>query len=870
MEQSLLLIDGSALVHRSYFAFKKSPLFNSRGENTSAVYGYVNSLLKLIEDYSPSHVAVCFDTAEPTFRHRMFPAYKATREKMEPEMRRQLPAIRDVTEALGVPVVELDGFEADDVIGTLAVRASEIGYPVCLVSGDKDFLQLVGEKIQVVSPGRTGAQPVTYDEDKVKEKYDVPPERIVDLLALAGDKVDNIPGVQGIGAKGAAALIQVFGTVEELLERTSEIDREALRERIARDRDKVLLSKELVTIKVDVPVDLDIDDLELRERDGPRLRDILRRLEFFSLLKRLDVQKDLSGEYLVAGTAGDLPRVSLEKGRVGLFVHGREGIAVSTGEGVCRYVRRDLLRTSKEVRGWLEDIVSSDLIGKVSEDTKSVMRFLSELGLDLSGATVDTSVASYLLDPDRRDHSISNHAERELGLSIPGLEEGGRKSGGELFGQNALAAFCSRADSALRLEEPLRERLEGDGLLDLFEKVEMPLVRVLAEMEETGVLIDVDFLNEMSRSMGQRLEEIEGEIYELAGERFNVRSSRQLASILFEKLKLPCGRKTKTGYSTSQDLLERLTEEHELPGAVLRYREIHKLKSTYVDALPNLVSEKTGRIHTTFNQTVAATGRLSSSEPNLQNIPMRSDLGKEIRKAFIAAEGKLLLSLDYSQIELRILAHLSEEERLREAFENGEDVHRETAALVFGVRRKDVTAEMRDTAKMVNYGLVYGMSVYGLSQRLRIDQNQARQFVDAYFASLPRVGEWKDSVVESARLNGYTTTIMGRRRYARDINSRDPGRREFAVRAAINSPIQGSAADMIKKAMVAIHGSLSKMDARGRMIIQIHDELLFEVPEDEVEKVEEMARHQMIHALELDVPVEVEVGHGPTWHSAHR
>jgi DNA polymerase-1 len=870
VEESLLLIDGSALAHRSYFAFKKNPLFNSRGEDTSAVYGYLNSLLKMIDEYKPSHAAVCFDTAAPTFRHRMFGAYKATREKMEPEMRIQLPAIHDVTLALGVPVVELDGFEADDVMGTLATKAAERGYTVCLVSGDKDFLQLVGENIRVVSPGRTGGQSVTYDRDKVKEKYDVPPERIVDLLALAGDKVDNIPGVEGIGAKGAAALIRLFGPVEEVLARSSEIDRESLRERIVTNREKVLLSKELVTIKVDVPVELGVDDLALRKRDGPRLRNLLKRLEFFSLLKKLDVQKELGGNYLEVRSADKLPGIGPSTERIGLFIHGRHGIAVSTDEGDCRFIHRDLVRTSEEVRGWLSDLVSSGRTRKISEDSKSLSRFLSEHGMVLAGPLVDTSVASYLLDPDRRDHSLSYHTERELGLSIPSLEERGRKSREDLFGQNALDACCSRADAALRVESPLRKRLEDDGLLGLFLDVEMPLVRVLADMEETGVLVDVDFLNEMSGSMGQRLEEIEEEIYELAGERFNVRSSKQLASILFEKLGLPCGRKTKTGYSTSQDLLEQLSEEHELPGTVLKYREIYKLKSTYVDALPGLVSDKTGRIHTTFNQTVAATGRLSSSEPNLQNIPMRSDLGREIRKAFIAGEGSLLLSLDYSQIELRILAHLSGEERLKEAFENGEDVHRETAALVFGVKPVDVTPEMRDTAKMVNYGLVYGMSVYGLSQRLNIDRNQARQFVDAYFASLPGIKEWKDSVVEFARLKGYTTTMMGRRRYHRDISSRDSARREFAVRAAINSPIQGSAADMIKKAMVAIHGRLSAMDAAGKMIIQIHDELLFEVPEDEIPKVEEMAKHEMVDALKLDVPVEVEVGRGPTWYSAHR
>ncbi|MFQ5906787.1 MAG: DNA polymerase I, partial [bacterium] len=531
-----------------------------------------------------------------------------------------------------------------------------------------------------------------------------------------------------------------------------------------------------------------------------------------------------------------------------------------------------LLRSSSRILEWIERTVSSSQVVKVGEDIKAVIRYLSTLGVRMAGPLFDTSVASYLLDPGRRDHSLTFLVEREFGFSLTEFKKepkGEKNIPPDLFDKEVAAPACSRADAALRMHEPLEQKLREDGLLDLYSKVESPLTAVLADMEEAGVLIDVDFFNEMSQTLARDLSRIEKEIYDLAGEHFNINSSRQLAAILFEKLGLPYGRKTKTGYSTSQDLLEKLSLEHELPGRVLEYREIYKLKSTYVDTLPGLVSKKTGRIHTTFNQAVAATGRLSSSDPNLQNIPMRTELGREIRKGFLAGEGNVLLSLDYSQVELRILAHLTGEERLKKAYKAGKDIHRETAALVFGVRPEEVTTEMRNTAKMVNYGLVYGMSPYGLSQRLDISAEEAREFVNAYFDSLPRVKKWIDSTLDSVREKGYTTTLLGRRRYFRDIRSSDHNQRELAERGAVNSPIQGSAADMIKVAMVAIHRELPGMNTRARMIIQIHDELLFEVPDEDLEDVSSMAREKMTSAIQLDVPLEVEIGRGRTWYDAH-
>ncbi|TET45895.1 DNA polymerase I [candidate division TA06 bacterium] len=877
MATKLFLIDGSELVHRSYFAFIRNPLFNSRGENTSAVFGYTNSLLKILEEYEPTHVVVCFDTSAPTFRHKIFAEYKATREKMAPELRNQLPMIHELTSALGISIVEMDGFEADDIMGTLAKEAAAKGHSVYLVSSDKDFLQLVGQRIKVISPGRMGAESVTYDIDKVREKFGVRPERVVDVLALAGDKIDNVPGIDGIGVKGAAKLIHAFGSVEELVERSPEIEKKSLREKIEEGCEQALLSKELVTIKVDTPVDLDMDTFSLKKKDTSKLRDLLRRLEFFSLMKKLQVQVEFSVEYVLVGSSEGLPELDPKGGSVGLYVLSsskdvHHGIAVSFGDGRCYYITHSLLKSSDEILTWLKNLVSSPESIKVGDDLKRVLRYLLSFGVRMEGSLFDTCVASYLLDPERRDHSLGYLIEGEYGLSLPELKsqtKAAKKEDAGLFGEETVPPACSRAEGVLKVQESLEGRLREDGLLDLYNRVEAPLIAVLADMEEAGVRIDVDFFLRMSENLSTALNKIEKKIYDLAGEQFNIRSNKQLAGILFDKLGLPYGRKTKTGYSTSQDLLENLSSEHELPRWVLDYRELFKLKSTYVDALPHLVSDKTGKIHTSFNQTVVATGRLSSSQPNLQNIPMRTELGREVRKGFIADKGYALLSLDYSQVELRILAHLTGEEKLKDAYVRGEDIHRATAALIFGVEPEAVTGEMRNAAKMVNYGLLYGMSAYGLSRRLGISREEAMEFVQGYSASLPKVKKWKDSNLDSVREEGYTTTLMGRRRYIRDIRATDRSRREFAERAAINSPIQGSAADMIKLAMVNIHKELAGMNSRAKMTIQIHDELLLQVPEEEIEKICSMAKEKMVTALELDVPIEVDAGWGPTWYDAH-
>ena len=876
MKAKLFLIDGSCLVYRSYFAFIRSPLFNSRGENASAVFGYTNSLLKILEEYEPTHVVVCFDTSAPTFRHKMFAEYKATREKMAPELRNQLQMIHEVTSALGISIVEMDGFEADDIMGTLAKEAADKGHSVYLISSDKDFLQLVGQKIKVISPGRMGAESVIYDIDKVREKFGVRPERVVDVLALAGDKIDNVPGVEGIGVKGAAKLIHAFGSVEELVERSPEIEKKSLREKIDEGGEQALLSKELVTIKVDTPVDLDMDGFSLKKRDTSKLRDLLRRLEFFSLMKKLQLQVEFSVEYVLVCSPEDLPELDAKKGSVGLYVLSssrdvQHGLAVSLGDGQCYYIRHSLLKSSDKILTWLKNLVSSSESIKIGDNLKRVLRYLLSLGVKMEGLLFDTSVVSYLLDPERRDHGLGYLIEREYGSSLPELRSGTKaekKKDADLFDEETVPPACSRAEGAVKMQKSLEGRLRKDGLLDLYSRVEAPLIAVLADMEEAGIRIDLDFFFRMSERLSTALNKIEKRIYELAEEQFNIRSSKQLAGILFDKLGLPYGRKTKTGYSTSQDLLEKLSSEHELPRWVLDYRELFKLKSTYVDALPHLVSDKTGKIHTNFNQTVVAAGRLSSSQPNLQNIPMRTELGREIRKGFTADKGYALLSMDYSQVELRILAHLTGEESLRDAYVRGEDVHRATAALVFGVEPEAVTGEMRNTAKMVNYGLLYGMSAYGLSRRLGISREEAMQFVQGYSASLPKVKKWKDSNLDSVREKGYTTTLMGRRRYIRDIRATDRSRREFAERAAINSPIQGSAADMIKLAMVNIHKELAGMNSRAKMTIQIHDELLLQVPEEEIEKICSMAKQKMVTALALDVPIEVEAGWGPTWYDA--
>ncbi|MCH7760185.1 DNA polymerase I [candidate division TA06 bacterium] len=866
MKKRLFLIDGSALAYRSYFAFIRNPLRNSKGENTGAVFGYISSLLKLVREENPPYIAVCFDTPAPTFRHKKFADYKATREKMPVEMQDQMPIIKEITGALGISIIELDGFEADDVMGTLAQKAKTKGMAIILVSGDKDFLQLVNDGVKVYNPGRGGKGEGFYGREEVLEKYGVPPERVPDLFGLTGDSIDNVPGVPGIGMKTATRLLNEFGSLEEVVKNAEKISRKNLKETLITFTDQALLSKDLVTIRTDAPVELDLVALAYSGSDENHLKEIYKRMEFYSLLKELG-----RSDRPIAPTAQiEVHRIEKKEELKSLCENllAQKGFAIAlrgdelsftwkAGEAYIVAISKSKIPI-ETVLEKLQPAIEDEKIWKVSDDFKSLLHLLDPYPLRITGHEspihgpfFDTSIASYLLNPMRRDHSLA-------GLVLQYLPE------------TALGESTGEKSSALiELKGVMEKDLERDGLEELFRDVEMNLVPVLFRMERNGVLIDRPFFQEMSENLSREIRGVEEKIYRLAGEEFNIRSPKQLRTILFEKLKLPKSKRTKTGYSTAVEVLEELSLQHKLPEKILEYRELFKLKSTYVDVLPKLIRPESGRVHTTFDQTVAATGRLSSRDPNMQNVPMRTELGREIRKGFTAPPGERLLSADYSQVELRILAHLSGDETLREAFRKGEDIHSRTASLIFQVPLREMKPEVRNRAKAINFGIVYGLSPFGLSQQLGIPLEDASAFIAAYFATYPKVKEWIDQEVDLARERGFTTTLLNRRRYIPEIRSRNRDEREFGERVAMNSPIQGTAADMIKIAMIRIDQEIEKRGLHAKMILQIHDELVFEVPEGEVEEISLLAKEKMANALPLEVPVVVEVGVGKNWFEAH-
>ena len=891
-KKRLFLIDGTALAYRSYFALIRSPLISSKGENTSAVFGFTNALMRLLKDENPDYLAVVFDTAAPTFRHEQYAEYKATREKMPDDMRDQLPRIREVIEAMRLPVLEKEGFEADDVMGTLAKKAKEQGMETILVTGDKDFMQLIDGDVTVLNPKRSGEESEIIDEETVKARFGVGPEKIVDVLGLMGDQSDNVPGVPGIGEKTAVELIQKYGFLEEVLDHAEEVARKNVRQSLLENKDKARLSKQLVTIDTDVPLEVGPDELSLKEWDVERLAVLFKDLEFTKLLQEITPQvaspetqyhtiheqSELDSLIVTLKEKGsftiDLETTSQNPMRadivgISLAHSPHEAFYIPVGHSMGRNV--DLSYTLDRMRPLLEEAN----VKKCGQNIKYDMIVLSRAGVQLRGVDFDTMVASYLLNPSGRQHNLDTLSLENLNhkmIPISDLIGTGKKqiSMAEVPISRAAEYACEDADITLQLRKLFEPKLRSLELDDLFRAVEMPLVSVLAEIEMKGVSIDVTFLGSMSEKLKQDLNVLEEEIYSLAGEQFNINSPKQLAVILFEKLNLRIVRRTKTGPSTDVSVLEELAKEHELPRKILEYRQLMKLKSTYVDALPQLVHPETGRIHTSFNQTVTATGRLSSSEPNLQNIPIRTEIGREIRKAFVPADSEhVVLSADYSQIELRIMAHLSGDQTLRRSFLDDEDVHARTAALVFNIDPEEVTPDHRRQAKVVNFGIMYGMGPYGLAQQLELDPQEARAFIDGYFERYPGVREYTFTTVQKAKELGYVTTLLNRRRYLPEINSEDRRRREFAERTAINTPIQGTAADLIKVAMIKIADALKKKKLKTKMILQVHDELVFEVPKDELDVVSDSIKKEMEGAIALSVPVKVDIGVGNNWYEAH-
>ncbi len=953
--ERLFLLDGMALAYRAYFTFINSPLINSKGENTSAIYGFVNTLMKILDEEKPEHIAVVFDTPEPTFRHKKFAAYKATREKMPEAMADQLGKLKEVVEAFNVPILEAPGYEADDVIGTLAKRAEAKGIETNLVTGDKDFMQLISPLVKMYKPGKRGDEWEIIDERGVKEKFGVTPDKVVDVLGLIGDKSDNIPGVFGIGEKTAIPLVQQYGSIENILKNIDKIGQKGLQEKLDQNKDNAILSKELVTINTKVPIKVDIHHLEAKPRDSKKLMKIFTELEFRSLVRKLresapptdeDISFDAAEfkplsdittddhQYHLVRSEGQLEELCrklktsrlisfdtettslnpLETEIIGLSFATRHGEAYYVPLAVKAHSPAEKEKTSptpraeelslfghekRKAKGKAEsdekdEVTSStdaslgpslvlDRVKPIFEDTeikkcgqnvKFDLLALSQYGITVEGITFDTMIASYALRADGQ-HNLDSLAQEHLTYKMI--------SYGELVGTGKekvniwelplekIADYSAQdADITLRLHDVLKSKLQESKMLKLCEEIEFPLILVLADMEQAGVALDKNFLIGMSKQLELLLDSIVLDIHRMAGEKFNINSTQQLSDILFNKLKLPVVRKTKTGYSTDVGVLEILRNEHPIVERLLEYRQLSKLKSTYIDALPKAINPQTGRVHTSFNQTGTTTGRLSSSDPNLQNIPMHTELGREIRKAFIpGGKDNLIMSADYSQIELRVMAHISQDEGLIDAFRNGEDIHATTAAKVFGAKTSDVTREMRRRAKEVNFGIMYGIGPFGLSSRLDISQAEAKEIIARYFERFPKVNQYIFDTIAQARHDGYVTTLLGRRRYLPEINSRNQTVRQNAERQAINMPIQGTAADMIKLAMIQIRRGIREAGFKSKMILQVHDELVFEVAKKEVERTKKLVVEKMQCALPLDVPIEVEVGMGKNWYDAH-
>jgi DNA polymerase-1 len=889
---NLFLIDGSSYYYRAFHAIRG--LSRSKdGMPTNAIYGFIRMLMKVIREGSPTHVAIAWDCREPTFRHQIFPEYKANRPQMPEELQVQIPYIRKIVEAFGIPSLELPGWEADDIIGTMARKAQQENMDVIIVSGDKDLMQLVGP--HVIMWDTMPQKDMRYDEDGVKQRFGVPPKQVAEVLALAGDSSDNVPGVPGIGEKKASDLIQRFESVENLLAHLDEL-KGKMRENLETHAEDARLSKRLVLIDAEAPMECKPKDLRQKEVDVHTLDEVFQDLEFTQLRKELTQKKEISydayrlitEESALDALADRLKgvkefSVDTETTSLDPMVAELVGISVSCGPGEAYYVpvghrydgvpRQLSLDKVKEKIG---PIFADESIAKIGQNIKYDLIVLRRHGFELQGIQCDTMIASYVIDPSRRSHGLEDLSINLLGHRIITYKDvvgTGQKaiSFSQVDLKSAMTYSCEDADVTLRLAHILLPQLEQAGLRELFQEVEMPLVEVLAAMEMRGVRVDKKRLQELSMDMEERMSALEERVYELAGERFLINSHQQLGRILFEKLKLPTAKKTrkKTAYSTDVEVLEQLASQHPLPAAVLDYRSLAKLKSTYVDALLEIIHPDTGRIHTSYNQTVTATGRLSSSDPNLQNIPIRTEEGRGIRQVFIPEEDWWMLSADYSQIELRLLAHISEDEALCRAFHNNEDIHARTAADVFGVDLHAVPSELRRRAKAVNFGIIYGQRGFGLSQQLGISTHEAQAIIDRYYQQYPGVPRYRESVIRQAEEVGYVTTMLGRRRMLPDIRSSNRIAREAAERMALNTPLQGTAADLIKLAMIRIAERTRREGWASRMLLQVHDELVFESPSEEIDALEAAVRKEMEGVMELKVPLVVDMHRGRNWDEAH-
>ena len=880
--KKFILVDGQGLLYRAFYALPQ--LTTTYGQVINAVYGFTMILIKLLEEEKPEYMTITFDTPVPTFRHKEFKEYKAHRKKMPDELVSQIPLIKEIINDYNIAICSKEGYEADDVIGTLAKEAEKRNCDTIIVTGDKDAFQLISPHTKIMTTIKGVTEVKIYDEEDIRKKYGVGPEKIVDVLALKGDVSDNIPGVPGIGEKTALALIKEFGSLKNILNNPDKISKKSLREQIKKYKDQINMSKKLATIVREVPMEYDFDSFKVKLPNYEELWKIFKKLEFKNLFKKIaskinyektnlkfnliDTEEKLEGLtnkiierkyfsfYLVTSSDNTISSNIL-------------GIALSFKDNENYYIplfSLNLLENSKclsleLVLSKLRPCFENKGISKISHYLKFNFVLLRRHKIELEGNNFDTMIAAYLLNPSSENYNLRNLFWEYLKY----FKNEDKEIKKTAIMSTSIEDACENAQNILKLKDILEEKMEEKKLISLFKKIEIPLIKVLGEMEINGIKVNIDFLKKVSRQVDTRLGELKKTIYNLSGTEFNINSPKQLSVVLFERLKLPVIKKTKTGYSTNAEVLNILAPQHKVVSFILEYRELDKLKNTYIDKLPLLVNSKTGRIHTSFHQTVTSTGRLSSSEPNLQNIPIRTEMGREIRKAFIAEEGFILLSADYSQIELRILAHLSQDKSLLNAFKNDEDIHAHTASGIFGLDQNIISKQMRRMAKVINFGIIYGMSSYGLARNLGIGREEAEKYINNYFYRYQGVKKYIDREKEEARKKGYVITLLNRRRYLEGINSNDKNIREFNERIAINAPIQGSAADLIKLAMIKINESFKRERFASRLLLQIHDELIFEIYQPELEKAKDIIKDIMEHSLKLSVPIKVNLKTGNNW-----
>ena len=898
----IFIIDGYAMLYRSHYALIRNPLITSYGLHTSALFGFSNQVLKLIRSQDPDYIVCAFDSKEKTFRHEMFKDYKANRPGMPQELQDQLPHLWQILDAMNLPVIKKAGVEADDIIGTLAVMAAKSDLDTFIVSGDKDFMQLMDEHTFLLAPGnRRSPEPIIYDMDGVEKKWGVPPKKIIDLLGLMGDSSDNVPGVSGVGEKTAVKLIKEFGSLEGALENVDKISNKRVYNGLKNDVENAKLSKQLVTILTDVELSCGIDELKKQRMDIPLCSEKFAELEFHALIKQLSndsnseskkENKKVKKNYKIIQNKKELDNFikllenetefSFNLQTTSIIPMEAEiiGISFSIKENDSWYLPIKYLEKKENNYGEddcsiviakLKGVLETESIKKIGQNIKYDMLILNRYGLNVRGVHFDTMVAAHILNPSLRSYQLDRLAMEYLNIEISSIEELiGRGRNKIIIEQVPLEKISdyamSNADITLQLSKILEEKLIEQKLFEFYSKIEIPLISVLLKIEYNGTFVDAGILEDMSNNLGAKLKELVTDIYRLSGTEFNINSTQQLANILFDKLELPQIKKR----STAEDILKQLQIYHELPKHILEYRKYNKLKNTYVDALPELINKDTRRIHSTFNQTIAATGRLSSKNPNFQNIPIRSEEGKEIRKAFRSQkDGWKILSADYSQIELRIMAHISQDKTLINAFKNGDDVHSETACHVFNVSRELILPEMRRIAKVVNFGIMYGAGPFRISQELGISRKEAIKIIESYFNKYSGIQDYIQTTIEKARKDKFVETIMGRRRPIWDADSDNGLRRKASERIAINMPIQGSAAELIKLAMYSIHHELLERDMRAKMILQIHDELLFEFPKEEEEDLLELVIDKMENAMNLSIPIVVDYGVGQNWFEAH-